>query len=154
MTDQLQPGDPAPDFTLESTHGPKSLREHRGEWIVLYFYPKDETPGCTTQACDFRDASEGLGATVLGVSPDGLASHEGFAANHDLAFPLLSDSDLSVARAYGAYGEKNVYGKVTEGLIRSTFIIDPEGTISEAMYNVKPAGHVDRVARRLEELRS
>ena len=148
---KLTAGDTAPDFTLESTQGELSLADSQGNWTVLYFYPKDDTPGCTTEACDFRDALPGMNATVIGVSPDGTVSHEKFKEKYSLPFPLAADEDHKVAEAYGAWGEKKNYGKVYEGLIRSTFIISPEGKIAEAMYNVKATGHVERVRAKLEE---
>lgn len=146
-------GDPAPDFRKPSTHGEQRLADYRGRWLVLYFYPKDETPGCTTEACDFRDALPGLDAAVVGVSPDSLESHERFRENHGLPFPLIADEDHALAEAYGAWGEKSNYGRTYEGVIRSTFLIDPEGRLAEAMRNVRSTGHVERVARRLAELR-
>lgn len=157
MSQTLQRGDPAPDFELPSTQGPQSLHMYRGQWVVLYFYPKDDTPGCTTEACDFRDRSarlKDLTAVVLGVSPDSLESHERFAAAQGLGFPLLSDEDRALTRAYGAWGEKTNYGKTSEGVIRSTFIIDPEGRVAEAMVNVTATGHAERVAQRLTELQA
>ena len=154
MNIRLRKGDQAPDFSLPSNQGLKSLGDYKGEWVVLYYYPKDATPGCTAEACDFRDlsTSASLKAQVLGVSADDLASHEGFAEEHNLPFPLLSDPEHEVALRYGAYGEKKNYGKTYEGIIRSTFIIDPQGMIAEAMYNVKATGHAERVAKRLEAL--
>jgi len=148
------PNDPAPEFELPSTHGPQLLRDYRGRWVVLYFYPKDDTPGCTTEACDFRDLLPGLGAVVLGVSPDDLDSHQQFARNHQLPFPLLSDTDHRVAEAYGAWGEKQNYGKTYQGLIRSTFIVDPAGKVAAALRNVKASGHAERVAAQLHELQA
>lgn len=153
MARDLEAGDAAPSFTAPSTDGTQSLENYRGEWLVLYFYPQDDTPGCTLEACDFRDASAELDAAVLGVSPDDIASHEDFRSKYSLPFPLISDPDHELARAYGAWGERNIYGKVSEGLIRSTFLIDPEGRIADAMYGVKATGHVGRVAKRLGELR-
>lgn len=149
----LKPGDKAPGFRLGSNQGAKSLDDYSGEWTVLYFYPKDNTPGCTKEACDFRDAMPGMGAKVLGVSADDVTSHEGFAAEHSLPFPLLSDPSGEVAKSYGSYGEKTMpdgrtYGRVT----RSTFIIDPAGRIAEAMYSVNPSGHVEAVGERLKAL--
>lgn len=154
MERHLQAGDQAPDFKLNSTHGEQSLEAHRGKWLVLYFYPKDHTSGCTTEACDFRDSLPGMDATVLGVSADDLASHEKFAADYDLPFPLLSDPGNELAKTYGAYGEKKSYGKVHEGVLRSTFIINPQGRIAAAMYGVKAAGHAGRVAEKLRELQA
>ena len=152
MTREATVGEAAPTFEKESTHGVQRLEDYRGKWLVLYFYPKDETAGCTTEACDFRDALPGMDAQVLGVSPDSLESHEGFQKNHGLPFPLIADEDHSLAEAYGAWGEKQVYGQTVIGLIRSTFIIDPQGRIAEAMQNVKATGHVERVRKRLTEL--
>lgn len=148
------PNDTAPEFELASTHGRQRLLDYRGRWVVLYFYPKDDTPGCTTEACDFRDLLPGLGAVVLGVSPDDLDSHQQFAHKHQLPFPLLSDTDHRLAEDYGAWGEKQNYGKTYLGLIRSTFIIDPQGRVAEAMRNVKADGHAERVAVRLRELQA
>jgi peroxiredoxin Q/BCP len=154
MENRLSPGDKAPDFTLPSTRGEQSLAQHRGAWVVLYFYPKDNTPGCTQEACDFRDLLPGMNATVLGVSPDDVASHDRFTADYDLPFPLIADTDHALAEAYGAWGEKNTYGKTYQGVIRSTFIIDPEGHIADAMYNVKATDHAQRVGERLQELQT
>jgi len=149
---ELRSGDPAPTFSGASTDGPLSLSDFAGEWLVLYFYPADFTPGCTTEACDFRDAMPGLGAKVLGVSPDPVEKHASFAAEHGLPFPLLADEDHAVAEAYGAYGTKKLYGKEVTGIIRSTFLIAPDGTVADAMRNVRAKGHAERVAKRLEEL--
>lgn len=150
----LKTGDKAPDFTLESNQGSKSLAELHGEWTVLYFYPKDNTPGCTQEACDFRDAMPGMGAKVLGVSADDLASHADFAEGHSLPFPLLSDPGGEVAKRYGSYGEKELpNGSSYEGTLRSTFIIDPEGNVAEAMYNVSHDGHAQKVSEELRALK-
>jgi peroxiredoxin Q/BCP len=149
---KLQSGDKAPTFTLESTQGTLNLSDYKGSWTVLYFYPKDNTPGCTTEACDFRDALPGMGAKVIGISPDDLTSHRKFEGDFGLPFPLASDPDHQVAQAYGAWGEKTNYGKTYQGIIRSTFIIDPKGHIAEAMYKVKAEGHVERVQEKLEQL--
>ena len=150
--DQLQAGQPAPDFTLPGDDGPVALSNLRGHWVVLYFYPADFTAGCTREACDFRDAlaAGSLDATVIGVSPDSIESHERFGAEHRLGFPLLADEDQRVAKAYGAWGNKGVFGW---GVKRSTFIIDPEGLIAAAIYNVRTEGHAAEVAERLTELR-
>jgi thioredoxin-dependent peroxiredoxin len=138
-------GDPAPDFALESDTGDiVRLSDLRGHSVVLYFYPKDETSGCTTQACDIRDnwgEFERAGATVLGVSPDSAESHAGFRAHHALPFPLLVDSDHAVAEAYGAWGEKKNYGRTYMGIIRSGFVIDSDGTLAAVKRNVKAGVH-------------
>lgn len=154
MSNQLSAGDAAPTFNLESNQGTKSLEDLRGKWTVLYFYPKDNTPGCTQEACDFRDAVPGLGAAVLGVSADDLSSHEEFANEYSLPFPLLSDPDGVVAKSYGSYGEKvsSSTGKKYEGVLRTTFIIDPEGKVAEAIYDVNHDGHAEKVGQRLKEL--
>lgn len=145
----LQPGTKAPAFRLPaSTGGEIGLDDLRGRKVVLYFYPKDSTPGCTQEACDFRDrdaALQGQGAVVLGVSKDSLASHEKFRAKYELPFPLLSDPDNAVANAFGAYGEKTMYGKKVLGTIRSTFLIDENGVIERTWSPVKVAGHADEV---------
>lgn len=153
MSNQLATGDAAPAFEKQSTKGPQRLEDYRGQWLVLYFYPKDETPGCTAEACDFRDMLPGLDAKVLGVSPDSLESHREFEENHGLPFPLIADEDHQLAEAYGAWGEKQSYGRTSTGIIRSTFIIDPEGRVAESMRNVKATGHAERVGKRLAELR-
>jgi peroxiredoxin Q/BCP len=152
---ELSIGDRAPDFTLSDQDGKDVvLSGLRGNPVVVYFYPKDNTPGCTTEACDFRDNMAritGTGATVLGISPDSAKSHQRFREKYDLPFPLLVDGDHAVAASYGAWGEKKMYGKVHEGLIRSTFLIDSEGKIARAWYNVRAKGHVDRVLEALKE---
>lgn len=149
----LKPGDAAPEIGLRDQHGKEwRLADLKGRKTILYFYPTDDTPGCTTQACDFRDSSAPLGAAgyqVLGVSPQDEASHTRFADKHALNFPLLVDADHSVAEAYGAWGQKKNYGRTYEGLIRSTFVIDEEGRIASASYNVKARGHVERLRQEL-----
>ncbi|GAB2521504.1 thioredoxin-dependent thiol peroxidase [Microbacterium petrolearium] len=153
MTTRLEPGTPAPDFTLPDQDGsPVSLRDLRGQKVVLYFYPAAMTPGCTTEACDFRDSIAslaGAGYTVLGVSPDEPAKLKQFAERDGLTFPLLSDADRAVHDAYGTWGEKKNYGKVVMGVIRSTFVLDEDGVVTKALYNVKATGHVARLRREL-----
>jgi peroxiredoxin Q/BCP len=154
MTDaRLAPGDLAPDFTLTDQDGNAvTLSSLRGRKVVLYFYPEAMTPGCTTEACDFRDSLNsfaGAGVSVLGVSKDDTAKLKTFADRDHLTFPLLSDTDLAVQHAYGAWGEKTLYGKTVVGSIRSTFIIDEEGRIEKPMYNVKATGHVARIRKEL-----
>jgi peroxiredoxin Q/BCP len=150
MTDKrLAPGDQAPDFTLLDADGKEvSLSSFRGERVIVYFYPAAMTPGCTTQACDFRDSLASLnsaGITVLGISPDKPAKLARFREKEGLTFPLLSDPDHAALEAYGAWGEKKLYGKVTVGVIRSTFVVEADGTISTAQYGVKATGHVARL---------
>jgi peroxiredoxin Q/BCP len=154
MTDaRLAPGDLAPDFTLPDQDGtPVTLSSLRGQKVVLYFYPAAMTPGCTTEACDFRDnlnSFAGGGVRVVGVSKDDAATLRQFAERDGLNFPLLSDTDLAVQQAYGAWGEKSLYGKTVTGAIRSTFVIDEEGRVEKAMYNVKATGHVARLRKEL-----
>jgi len=149
---KLKQGDKAPDFNLDSEAGKLSLKDFSGQWLVLYFYPKDFTGGCTAEACDFRDVSPDMNAAILGVSPDSVESHQKFKDEHNLNFPLLADEDNALATAYGAYGTKKNYGKEYEGIIRSTFIINPEGEVAEALYNVKATGHAARVADKLGKL--
>ena len=150
---RLQPGDTAPDFTLPSDTGESvTLSELRGRKVVVYFYPAAMTPGCTTQACDFSDSLEGLrahGYEVLGVSPDPVAKLAQFRERDGLGITLLSDEDRSALEAYGAFGEKKLYGKVVEGVIRSTFVVDEEGRVQVAQYNVKATGHVAKLRRDL-----
>ncbi len=150
---RLTPGDAAPDFTLTDADGtPVALKDYRGRNVVVYFYPAASTPGCTTQACDFRDNLGELndaGFAVLGISPDQPAKLVKFRDKEQLTFPLLSDPDRSVLSAYGAYGEKTMYGKKVVGVIRSTFVIDPDGKIAQALYNVKATGHVAKLRRDL-----
>lgn len=142
-------GDVAPDFTLPSdTEGDVTLSDYRGRTVVLYFYPKDLTSGCTVQACDLRDTLERIeerDAVVLGVSPDPVEMHARFRAKHDLNFPLLADEDHAVAEAYGVWKEKSMYGRSYMGIERSTFIIAPDGTVAHAWRGVKAKGHAERV---------
>jgi peroxiredoxin Q/BCP len=150
---RLEPGDQAPDFALTDDHGETvKLGDLRGRRIVLYVYPAAMTAGCTTQACDFRDSLSALaaaGITVVGLSPDTPAKLAKFRDKENLTFPLLSDPDKSVLRAYGAYGQKQLYGKTVDGVIRSTFVIDAEGRIEQAQYNVRATGHVARLRHEL-----
>lgn len=153
MTDRLEPGDEAPDFTLPDADGaPVALSSLRGEKVLLYFYPAAMTPGCTKESVDFEESLPALaeaGVRVVGVSPDAPAKLVKFRERDGLTFPLLSDADKTVLKAYGAYGEKKLYGKVTVGVIRSTFLIDEEGRIEKAYYNVKATGHVARLRKDL-----
>ena len=155
MTDtaRLAPGDAAPDFSLPTDDGATlALKDLRGRKVVLYAYPAAMTPGCTTEACDFRDSLaslKGAGYEVVGISPDPPAKLAKFRERDAITFPLVSDSDKSVLTAYGAYGEKSMYGKTVTGVIRSTFVIDENGTIEHALYNVKATGHVAKLRRDL-----
>ena len=153
MTGRLAAGDAAPDFTLSDDSGHQvSLSSLRGQRVIIYFYPAAMTPGCTKQACDFRDSLAdlvGSGFTVLGISPDGPAKLAKFRDKEGLTFPLLSDPDRQVLQAYGAFGEKMMYGKTTVGVIRSTFVIDPDGKVEHAYYGVKATGHVARLRKDL-----
>lgn len=148
----------APDFTLPNQDGIEvSLRDFRGIWVILYFYPKDNTPGCTTEACDFSseiDKFDELNAKIIGISKDSIKSHKNFQIKHNLKITLLSDEQKEVHRAYGAWGVKKMYGKEMEGTIRSTFIIDPNGEIVAEFKNVKVKGHIEAVKKRLMELQS
>lgn len=154
MTTRLQQGDPAPDFTLLDDSGTKvTLSDLRGQRVIVYFYPAAMTPGCTTQACDFSasvDALKAQGYTVLGVSPDTPEKLAQFRERDGLTITLLSDPEREVLRTWGAFGEKKMYGKVVEGVIRSTFVVDADGTIAEARYNVKATGHVAKLMRDLQ----
>ncbi|RUP84236.1 MULTISPECIES: thioredoxin-dependent thiol peroxidase [unclassified Kocuria] len=153
MSARLSPGDPAPEFSLPDAHGETvSSQQLRGERVILYFYPKAATPGCTTEACDFRDSMASFSAEgyrVIGISPDAPAALERFTTDQELGFPLLSDPDHRVAEAYGAWGEKKNYGKVYEGLIRSTIVVDEQGTVTLAQYNVRATGHMAKLRRDL-----
>lgn len=146
-------GDPAPDFTLPADDGATvRLSDLRGRRVVLYFYPKDDTSGCTTQACELRDdlpRFREANAVVLGVSPDPVASHVKFKKKYDLNFPLLADEDHAVAEAYGVWKEKSMYGRKYMGIERSTFVIDTEGRIEQAWRKVKPRGHSELVQAHL-----
>jgi peroxiredoxin Q/BCP len=150
----VEEGLPAPDFTLTSDSGdPISLSSLKGTPVVLYFYPKDDTPGCTAQACGIRDEwakFQAAGAVVLGVSPDGEASHAKFKEKYGLPFTLLADTDHEVAETYGVWGEKSYAGKTYMGVNRSTFVIGEDGTVTKAFYDVKPGEHADQVLESLE----
>ena len=150
---RLEIGDTAPTFTLSDDEGNSvSLSDYAGKRVLVYFYPRANTPGCTKEACDFRDALEqlnGLDIAVVGISPDKPEALAKFRADHELNFPLLSDPDKEVMSAYGAFGEKKNYGKVVQGVIRSTFLVEPDGTIGQTHYNVKATGHVARVMKGL-----
>jgi peroxiredoxin Q/BCP len=149
MTTKLQAGDEAPGFTLPDHDGkPVSLADFKGQQVVVYFYPKDMTSGCTAEACQFNDNLQQFSAAkvaVLGISPDGAESHRRFRAEHGLSFPLLTDADHAVMEAYGAWGEKTLYGKKSVGVIRSTFLVDEEGRVRRAWYSVKANGHAEKV---------
>lgn len=150
---RFEPGDAAPDFTLPDAQGNSvSLSDFRGSRVVVYFYPAAMTPGCTTQACDFRDSLDALaaeGITVLGISPDKPEKLATFAERDGITFPLLSDADRSVMTAWGAFGEKKNYGKIVQGVIRSTIVVDADGTVEIAQYNVRAKGHVARLRKLL-----
>jgi len=150
---RLAPGDAAPDFTLPTDSGDTlSLKDLRGRRVVLYAYPAAMTPGCTTQACDFRDSLASLqaaGYEVVGISPDAPAKLAKFRERDAITFPLVCDQEKSVLTAWGAFGEKQMYGKTVTGVIRSTFVIDEDGRIDRALYNVKAAGHVAKLRRDL-----
>ncbi|OUJ23040.1 thioredoxin-dependent thiol peroxidase [Corynebacterium kefirresidentii] len=150
---RLNAGDTAPAFALADDAGNTvSLADYAGQRVLVYFYPRANTPGCTKEACDFRDSLEQLNAldiAVVGISPDKPEALAKFRADHELNFPLLSDPDKSVMTAYGAFGEKKNYGKVVQGVIRSTFLVEPDGTIGQTHYNVKATGHVARVMKGL-----
>ncbi len=152
----VKEGKAAPKFTLPSSEGGEvSLEDLKGKAVVLYFYPKDDTPGCTREACAFRDTQAAIkkkGAVVLGVSGDSLTAHEKFKAKYKLNFPLLSDPDKAVAKKYGAWGEKVMYGKKVTGMIRSTFVIDKEGVVSKVFPRVRVDGHAEKVLEALDAL--
>lgn len=154
MTTKFEPYT-APDFTLSDQDGQAiSLRSFAGKWVVLYFYPKDDTPGCTVEACSLRDARDDLadlGAEIIGISKDDLSSHEKFKAKHSLNFTLLSDPEGEVIEAYGAWGPK-MFGKV--GILRKTFLIDPSGTVRKVYGRVTPQGHGDQVIAELKKLQA
>ena len=153
MSARLAPGDTAPDFTLPDADGNDvALKDLRGRSVIVYFYPAAMTPGCTKEACDFRDSLDSLAAAgyaVVGISPDKPAKLAKFRDRDGVTFPLLSDEDKSVLEAYGAWGEKTMYGKKVTGVIRSTFVVDPDGAIAVAQYNVRATGHVAKLQRDL-----
>jgi len=155
MTD-LQIGDTAPPFTLPTDNGGEiNLTTLKGKKVVIYFYPKDNTPGCTTESCDFRDqkpAFEELNAEIIGISKDSVAKHDKFKAKYDFNFPLASDEDGNVCESYGVWKEKSMYGKSFLGIVRSTFLIDENGKIAQIWRKVKVKGHVDEVREAIENL--
>lgn len=157
MTEQkrLEIGDQAPAFTLPNDSGETtSLSDYQGKRVLVYFYPRANTPGCTTEACDFRDSLtqlNDLGIEVVGISPDTVDKLVAFREKNNLTFPLLADPDKNVLKEWGAFGEKKNYGKIVEGVIRSTFLVGADGTIELALYNVRATGHVARVIRELEK---
>ncbi len=157
MTEQkrLEIGDQAPAFTLPNDSGETtSLADYHGKRVLVYFYPRANTPGCTTEACDFRDSLtqlNDLGIEVVGISPDTVDKLVTFREKNNLTFPLLADPDKNVLKEWGAFGEKKNYGKIVEGVIRSTFLVGTDGTIELALYNVRATGHVARVIRELEK---
>ena len=152
------PGDPAPDFSLPDDRGEiHRLADRRGRWTVVYFYPQDDTPGCTTEACQFRDSNASFGdsdAEIWGISPDGSASHARFRAKFDLPFTLLSDEDHAVAEAYGAWMLKKNYGREYMGIQRSSFLVDPDGRVERTWPKVKPDGHAAEVAEALRSAKA
>lgn len=154
MGSTLEVGAKAPDFSLPDQQGKAvSLKNFRGKQVVLYFYPKDDTPGCTKESCDFRDVESQIvraGAVIVGVSMDGKDSHQKFIKKYGLPFPLLSDEDASISKSYGVYKEKNMYGKKYWGIERSTFVIDPAGTLKAVFRKVKVDGHADEVLTALK----
>lgn len=151
---RLTVGEPAPAFTLTSDEGKQiSLADYRGRHLIIFFYPAAMTPGCTKEACDFRDSLTGLteaGYDIVGISPDPVAKLTKFVEKEALTYPLLSDEDKSTLEAYGAYGEKKLYGKTVVGVIRSTIVVDPEGKVELAKYNVKATGHVASLKKALK----
>ena len=152
MSNRLAKGDVAPDFTATTDTGSFTLSDLRGKSVILYFYPAAMTPGCTTEACDFRDSLEPLadaGYDVVGISPDAPAKLAKFVEKEALTYPLLSDPDKAVLEAYGAFGEKKLYGKTVVGVIRSTIVVAPDGTVALAKYNVKATGHVASLRKAL-----
>jgi peroxiredoxin Q/BCP len=152
----MNPGDPAPDFTLKDQDGkPFTLSKQKGSIVVLYFYPKDDTPGCAKEACEFRDGIaefKKLGAKVVGISADDSASHQKFADKFSLPFPLLADTEKSVCQAYDVWKEKNMYGKKSMGIVRTTVIVDQKGTIARVFPRVRVDGHADAVVEAIKLL--
>ncbi len=155
--DRLEPGTPAPAFTAPTQYTtPLSLSDYRGQWVALYFYPKDHTPGCTTQACNLRDHIAGLeaaGVAVVGVSTDDAATHQDFAEANSLPFPLVADPDRAILTAYGVYGERTVYGKTVVGTKRTTYLIDPEGVVRHVFKRPTTKDHAAEILRTLDRLR-
>lgn len=153
---RLDIGDVPPAFSLKNDSGSTtSLSDFAGQQVVVYFYPKANTPGCTKQACDFRDSLSDLndlGIQVIGISPDPVEKLAKFREDHQLNFPLLSDEDKSVMTAWGTFGEKKNYGKIVQGVIRSTFLINEDGTVGLAKYNVRATGHVERIIREIKSV--
>jgi peroxiredoxin Q/BCP len=153
LTTKLQPGTQAPDFTLQDAEGKQTaLADYRGKNVIVYFYPEAATPGCTTEACDFRDnlaSFQSSGYAVLGISPDAPEKLANFTGDFGLTFPLLADEDHAVALAYGAWGEKLIDGEVHEGIVRSTVVLDPEGKVTLVQYQVKAQGHVQALREQL-----
>ncbi len=152
---KLDAGDKAPAFTLPDQDGAKvSLKDFAGKQVVVYFYPRDDTPGCTKEACQFNDNLRAFAkakVTVLGISADSADKHQKFREKYGLKFPLLTDADHKVGEAYGAWGEKTLYGKKSIGVIRSTFLIGPDGKVARAWYHVKADGHADKVLAELDK---
>jgi thioredoxin-dependent peroxiredoxin len=152
---RLAPGDKAPAFTLSDQDGTKvALRDFAGKTVVVYFYPADDTPGCTKEACQFNDnlrAFSRAGTAVLGISPDGAEKHKAFRKKYGLRFPLLTDTGHAVMERYGAWGEKTLYGKKSVGVIRSTFLVGPDGKVQRAWYHVKADGHAEKVLAEIGE---
>lgn len=153
---KVAPGDPAPTFSLPDAQGRTwSLEEHRGAPVVLYFYPRDDTPGCTTQACDIRDRwadFRDLGVEVVGISPDDAASHAAFAAKHELPHTLLADTERAVIEAYGAWGERKMYGKSYQGVIRSSVVVDGDGTVAAVFDKIQPKQQSEKTLKAVREL--
>jgi len=153
---RLETGDKAPDFKIpDQDESTVSLKDLKGSPAVIYFYPADDTPGCTKEACQFNDnlrAFNKAGIKVVGISPDGAAKHQRFRQKYSLKFPLLSDPEHTVMTAYGAWGEKTMYGKKTVGTIRSTFLLDAKGVVQRAWYNVRADGHAEKVLEKIKEL--
>lgn len=154
MSDELNIGDPAPAFAMETTQGPRSLESYKGRYLVLYFYPKDSTPGCTNEAKDFSALAakfKKLGADILGVSKDSMKRHENFTEKNELKFPLGVDADGKVCESYGVWAEKKLYGKTYMGIVRATFLIAPDQTIAHIWPKVKVKGHADDVMATLKD---
>lgn len=156
LADLIEPGQPAPAFTLKDQDGKThKLSDYRGRWVVLYFYPRDNTPGCTIQACGFRDNHsklEKLNAVVLGVSPDDEKAHQKFVEKRKLSFPLLVDPDQAIATKYGAWREKKLFAKKYMGIVRTTYLIDPQGKVARRWDKVKVAGHVADVIKTISKV--